>query len=102
MANEYIMKNGHGWLNEFDHIMYVLPAGTDWGAGVLAYAYVNVKRSVYNDQTASFVAIQVHEIGHNLFMAHSGADGSTYRDHTCYMGTSSFFLVTSVLVGPTP
>jgi hypothetical protein len=93
MIDEYIEKNGPGWLYGFDHVMYVLPKGPDWGGGVLAYAYVGINKSVYNDKTASYIGIQVHEIGHNLFMSHSGEGGSIYGDHTCYMGMSLFYLL---------
>ncbi len=34
-----------------------------------------------------YPAIGLHEIGHNLNLAHSGGkDGKTYTDHTCLMG----------------
>ena len=34
-----------------------------------------------------FNTVQMHEIGHNLNLAHSsGLDGREYSDHTCLMG----------------
>lgn len=46
-------------------VMYFLPAGTYSG---VAYAYMNGYRSVYNDRYSHSVSIQMHEIGHNLFL----------------------------------
>jgi hypothetical protein len=65
--------------------MYVLPAGTDFG-GALAYADSSYVKTVYNDKAASYITTHVHEIGHNLGMAHSGEENSRYGDATCYMG----------------
>merc|ERR1712176_1515278 len=42
---------------------------------------------VYQGMYYSYTGVQVHELGHNLGMAHSGGlDGATYTDHTCMMG----------------
>jgi hypothetical protein len=90
-VDDYIEDNGYDWLEAFDHIMYVLPAGTEF-FGALAYADSTFKKTVYNDMAASSITTQMHEIGHNLGMAHSGQGESVYGDKSCYMGKSFFFL----------
>ena len=53
----------------------------------LQYAYVNHWFSLYVGPNYKYPAVQMHELGHNLNMAHSGGkDGKTYTDHTCLMG----------------
>ncbi len=59
------------------HVMYCLPPGTLQG---VAYAYVNSWNSVYNDDWCMMVSAQMHEIGHNLGLAHSGENGNKYDD----------------------
>jgi hypothetical protein len=55
--------------------------------GWAAYAYINSWNSVYQGNYYKYAAIQVHELGHNFNLAHSGGlDGATYTDHTCSMG----------------
>ncbi len=70
----------------FDFVMFCLPGGTgDW----LAYAYVNDWRSFYNNKWCERVSAQMHEIGHNLNLAHSGLPGdSVYADKSGMMGFS--------------
>ncbi|KAL9187280.1 hypothetical protein ACHAXT_001383 [Thalassiosira profunda] len=73
----------------FDHVVFVLaecfPVGTD--CRFEAYAFVNYWLSVFVRDNYKFPAVQMHEIGHNLNLAHSGGlDGGTYSDHTCLMG----------------
>ena len=62
-----------------DHVMYCYPPGTING---LAFAYVNWYLSMYNDDWCTYVSAQVHEIGHNLNLAHSNENG-TYKDQSC-------------------
>ncbi|KAL7447953.1 hypothetical protein ACHAWC_000232, partial [Mediolabrus comicus] len=71
--------------NQFDHVMLCLPPGTlgNW----IGYAYVNHYLSVYNDDWCNNVSIQMHEIGHNLNLDHSG-ELDEYDDKTCMMGYS--------------
>jgi hypothetical protein len=71
--------------------MYVFPDAVDFG-GAAAYAYLNWHRSVYMGGYASILLVQMHEIGHNLYMHHSGEGTSTYGDKTCFMGTSLWFV----------
>jgi len=70
----------------FDHVMYMLE-GCYTDCGWAGYAYINSWNQVYQGIYYSFTGVQVHELGHNLGMAHSGGlDGATYTDHTCMMG----------------
>jgi hypothetical protein len=62
-----------------DHVMYCLPAGT-WNG--IAYAEVNSWRSVYNNEWCRSVSTQMHEIGHNLNLAHANENDNTYEDQT--------------------
>lgn len=71
--------------SQFDHVMYCLPSGTN--GSWIAYAYINHWLSVYNDEWCNYPSGQMHEIGHNLNLAHSG-EGATYDDQTGMMGYS--------------
>ncbi|GFH56166.1 hypothetical protein CTEN210_12642 [Chaetoceros tenuissimus] len=71
--------------SDTDHIMVCVPPGTN--GGWIAYAYVNSWLSVYNDQWCNYPSGQMHEIGHNIGLAHSGED-STYDDQSGMMGYS--------------
>ena len=62
-----------------DHVMYCLPPGTLNG---LAYAYIDWWLSVFNNEWCTRVSAQVHEIGHNLALAHSNEGTQTYADQT--------------------
>jgi len=70
---------------EFDYVMLCLPPGTS--GGWIAYAYINSYLSVYNDKWCNYPSGQVHEIGHNLGLAHSG-ESSAYDDQSGMMGYS--------------
>jgi hypothetical protein len=61
-----------------DHVMYCLPAGTMHG---IAYAMIGSWMSVYSDQWCESLSGQMHEIGHNLGLAHANEKGS-YKDQT--------------------
>jgi hypothetical protein len=61
-----------------DHVMYILPPG---GSSFTAYAYVNGWNSVYHDDSSSWASVHLHEIGHNLGLAHSN-EGEEYEDQT--------------------
>lgn len=58
-------KLGFGLPGPFEHVMFVLEQCYT-GCGWAAYAYVNSWLSVYQGDNYKFVAVQVHEIGHNL------------------------------------
>jgi len=72
--------------DKFGLVLFCLPPGTgNW----LAYAYSNHKYSFYNNEWCTFVSAQLHEVGHNLGLAHSGIlDGGSYEDKQGYMGFS--------------
>jgi hypothetical protein len=78
-------KLGFNLPGPFDAVMYIVEGCyvgdcESWGA----YASINSWRSVYRNDYYSHAAVQVHEIGHNLNLAHSrGLDGAEYTDHTC-------------------
>lgn len=68
----------------FDHVVFCLPAGTN---GVwTGYAYENYYRSVFNNAYCGLSSIVSHELGHNLGLAHSGEDGNSYGDQSGLMG----------------
>mmetsp|Transcript_69179 Transcript_69179/g.102873 ORF Transcript_69179/g.102873 Transcript_69179/m.102873 type:complete len:606 (+) Transcript_69179:219-2036(+) len=67
-----------------DHIMYCLPPGT---MGGIAYAFINGWMSVYNDSWCTFPSVQMHEMGHNLNLAHSN-EARAYNDQSGVMGYS--------------
>ena len=70
---------------ELDYVMICIPPGTS-GSWV-AYAYVNGWVSVYNDGWCNSLSAQMHEVGHNLGLAHSG-ESATYDDQSGMMGYS--------------
>jgi hypothetical protein len=72
--------------NQFDHVMLCLPPGTS--GGWIGYAYINWYLSVFNDDWCTYLSIQMHEIGHNLDLAHSGEGTNQYGDQTAMMGYS--------------
>mmetsp|Transcript_49050 Transcript_49050/g.118816 ORF Transcript_49050/g.118816 Transcript_49050/m.118816 type:complete len:961 (-) Transcript_49050:91-2973(-) len=94
VRNEIVDKLGS--LDQFDHIMMCLPPGTK---GPIGYAYLNDRVSVFNEYTrgnngktipwCSSVSIQMHEIGHNLDLFHSGSGGDQYADTSGVMGYST-------------
>ena len=63
----------------FDLVMFCYPRGKT------AYAYVNSKFSFYSNNIKA-VSLQMHEVGHNLGLAHSGQEGYEYGDRTGVMG----------------
>ncbi len=68
-----------------EHVMLCLPKGTgNW----IAYAYVGSWLSVYNNEWCQQLSTQLHEIGHNLGLSHSGKGGDDYSDKTGMMGYS--------------
>ncbi len=67
----------------FDLIMFCFPPGNDF----IAFAYPNTKFSFYNDKYCGYVGAQMHEVGHNLGLGHSGENGEgEYNDVTGFMG----------------
>jgi hypothetical protein len=69
--------------SQFDYVAISVP---DEGQGYCAYAYINSWFSLYQGNCPVYVTVQMHEIGHNLGLAHSGEGGSTYGDTSGVMG----------------
>jgi hypothetical protein len=67
--------------NLADFVMYCLPPGTMHKYDI-AYAWMNGFQSVYNDEVCSHVSAQMHEVGHNLNLAHSGHGNEEYGDQS--------------------
>lgn len=77
-----------GDLNDdrFGLIMFCFPPGSNF----LAFAFPNSKYSFYNDKWCGYVTGQMHEVGHNIGLAHSGqTNEGDYGDGTGLMGSSS-------------
>jgi len=77
--------------NKYDHIMIVLPLG--FKDSFVAHGYLNFSISSYSDEQSSYLSVQMHEIGHNLGLSHSGIltgprDNRDYGDTSGYMGNS--------------
>ena len=81
------LVNGWDQITEpYHQVMYVTEKCYT-GCGWAAYAYINGWMSVYQAQYYKQVGVQVHELGHNFGLYHSGGlDGATYTDHTGMMG----------------
>jgi len=69
-----------------DYVMLCIPPGTS--GGWIAYAYINSWLSVYNNNWCNYPSGQMHEVGHNLGLAHSGEGSVTYGDQSGMMGYS--------------
>jgi len=69
--------------SQFDYVALSVP---DNNEGYAAYAYVNSWLSLYKSTYVNQVTVQLHEIGHNIGLAHSGEGGSTYGDTSGLMG----------------
>ena len=83
-------KLGYSLPGKFHHVMVILQ-DCYVECGWSAYAFVNSWLSVYKGDNYKYTAVQLHEIGHNLNMAHSGGlDGKIYTDHSCVMGNPLF------------
>jgi hypothetical protein len=71
--------------SSYDHVMYILPEGVDFQTAA-AYAQVGGSRAVYKNNNAATLLVQMHETGHNLNLRHSGFNGGSYDDKSCFMG----------------
>jgi hypothetical protein len=79
-----------GNLNQWNHVMYALPSVVDF-QGAEGWAYMGGIKSAYRGDSVSYMGVQMHELGHNIRMHHSGsAGGSPYGDFTGLMGTFDF------------
>ncbi len=73
--------------SKFDLVMFCNPPQYTQIAG--AWGQVNGPISNYADDWCSSVAGQMHEVGHNLGLEHSGEGGDQYGDTSGYMGSTS-------------
>ncbi len=69
----------------YDIRIYILPDVVNF-VGAAAYAQVGGNTMWVKDEYASTPSVQVHEYGHLLGARHSGRNGISYADNTCYMG----------------
>ncbi|MEM1154282.1 MAG: hypothetical protein AAGI44_09080, partial [Pseudomonadota bacterium] len=70
----------------YDHVLYAIPPGTD--GSWIAFGYYNNYRTVYNNNWATYVSAQMHEVGHNFILDHSSEGSSEYGDTQGMMGFS--------------
>lgn len=80
-------KLGFSLTSQFDLVMIVCPPGMT--GGWQGYAYPNHWMSVYKHSKIDNINVTMHEIGHNLGLAHSGEAGFEYGDNTGYMGSAT-------------
>jgi len=76
---------------QFDLVMFCMPPGTgSW----IGYAYINGWQSYFNNDWCTSVSSQMHEVGHNIGLDHSGEDNGSspfdeeFGDNTDLMGYS--------------
>jgi len=69
-----------------DFVIFCQPLQGNW----YAYAYINHYMSFFNGEECIYVSGQLHEIGHNLGLAHSGEGDDKYADETGLMGYSYY------------
>eukprot|EP00956_Cyclotella_meneghiniana_P029363 scaffold70782_cov63-Cyclotella_meneghiniana.AAC.2 len=74
-----------GSLDRYDHVMYFMPPGIEFN-GAIAFAFILGRDSWYTNAYSLRTGVQLHELGHNLGLGHSGDEGGGYGDHSCYMG----------------
>ncbi|KAL9184684.1 hypothetical protein ACHAXT_012654 [Thalassiosira profunda] len=77
----------------FDHVILVVESchPVETSCAFAAWAYVNSWLSLFVGENYKYPAVTMHELGHNMNLAHSGGtDGRTYTDHTCLMGNPLF------------
>jgi hypothetical protein len=70
-----------------DLTMYVVPHGTKWrgDSGWTAYAIINGKASVMNDDRVKYPGVQMHELGHNFGLNHADGTNDPFGDLTSHM-----------------
>jgi len=79
-----------GWDHtRFTHVLYVLPSRLERGGD--AFAYAGGYLSVFYDTIIRSNIIQMHELGHNFNMAHSGEGTNAYGDGTCVMARAASY-----------
>ena len=70
--------------SKFDYVMICTPPLA--GDNGIAYAYINHWLSVYQDDWCNYPSAQIHELGHNLGLAHSN-EATQYDDQTGMVST---------------
>lgn len=78
-----------GPLSQWMQVMIIMQPTVNL-TGAAAYAWINHWLSVYKDTYSSQVMVQMHELGHNLGMYHSGQGTATYLDHSCMIGNPQY------------
>lgn len=71
---------------QFDLVLFAMPPGI--APPFAAYAYINTPFSYYSDTSIEDTMVQMHEVGHNLGLQHSGQGQEEYGDSSGYMGYS--------------
>lgn len=77
---------GYELPGELDHIIFCMPPGTN--GNWIATAFVNHWMSQYNNNWCLYLTAQMHEVGHNLNLGHSGEGNNKYGDRSSNMGVS--------------
>ncbi|KAL3935128.1 MAG: hypothetical protein SGBAC_009290 [Bacillariaceae sp.] len=85
VSKKLIDEFGMAFTGIANHVMYCLPEGAFGGVG---YAIMNGALSVYDNEMCTSVSSQMHEVGHNLNLGHSGIGSDEYGDQTGVMGYS--------------
>jgi hypothetical protein len=71
---------------DYDHTMYCLP--DEITPKIVAWAHLGDRTSVYRNKFCLSLSTQMHEVGHNLGLGHSGLGTNNYLDRSGYMGYS--------------
>lgn len=71
---------------KFGLIMFCIPPTND--ESFMAVGWVNGKTTIYSHDSCGQVSAQMHEVGHNLNLEHSGEGDNEYADQTGVMGFS--------------
>lgn len=71
----------------FDLIMFCFPPGAPFYHA--ASAILNGRQSYYPNDRCGPVSAQMHEVGHNLGLDHSGTHNKPYGDTTGFMGSTN-------------
>jgi len=71
---------------KFGLIMFCIPPTSD--ASFSATGWVNGKITIYSHDQCGRVSAQMHEVGHNINLHHSGEGANEYADQTGVMGFS--------------
>ena len=83
-----ILSN-HGLSTNNFNIFHVISRSADF-QGAAAWGQVGGRVTWYRDDYSWRPGVQIHEIGHNLGMRHSGHGSASYADHHCSMGNPSY------------